>query len=138
MEIHSVQPSHPGQATTFTGLVWRTPIHEGSAPGFLSLNLIHFTPESRTAWHTHDFGQTLVVVEGEGVVQVRGARAHRLGAGDVVAASPGEEHWHGADGEHFMVHYSLVEGHPDRPAVQWGTHVSDGEYQAALEQLGES
>ncbi len=133
MKIRPVQPSHLGSENTFTGDVWRTPLHEGDAPGCLSVNLIHFSPGARTAWHSHDFGQILLVVEGAGLVQVRGESAQRLRAGDVVSAAPHEEHWHGADEEHFMAHYSLVESHPHGPAVTWGEHVTDEQYRQAFE-----
>ncbi|MBU6496577.1 MAG: cupin domain-containing protein [Acidobacteria bacterium] len=137
MEIHSVHPTHEGRSTTFTGQVYRTPVHEGVAPGFLSVNLIHFSPGARTAWHSHDLGQTLIVVEGEGIAQARGEKAISLRAGDVVSSPPGEEHWHGADAEHFMAHYSLVENHPDGDAVRWGALVDESDYRLALDNLSD-
>jgi quercetin dioxygenase-like cupin family protein len=72
------------------------------------------------------------VVEGEGLVQARGEKAIRLRAGDVVSAPSHEEHWHGADGEHFFAHYSLVENHLEGDAVQWGDLVTDIDYREAL------
>ena len=84
---------------------------------------MHFTPGARTAWHTHDGGQTLYVTEGEGRVQSRGEPAATIRPGDVVHTPSGEWHWHGAAPDHFMTHVSLTEG----PAT-WGDHVTDAEY----------
>ena len=38
----------------------------------------------------------------------------------------GEQHWHGAAGDHFMTHVSITSG----PAT-WGDHVTDAEYRSA-------
>ena len=46
-----------------------------------------------------------------------------LTPGEVVFAPDGEEHWHGADPDHFMTHLSITEGAP-----HWGPHVTDDEY----------
>ena len=46
---------------------------------------IRITPGARSAWHSHDGGQTLYVTEGRGLVQVRGEQAVELSAGDVVS-----------------------------------------------------
>ncbi|GAA2773451.1 hypothetical protein [Nonomuraea dietziae] len=52
------------------------------------------------------------------------AEAH---PGDVVYTPLGEEHWHGAAPDHFMVHLALWEGDD----TTWLEHVSDAEYGAA-------
>ena len=44
--------------------------------------------------------------------------------GDVIHTPPGEEHWHGAAPDAFMVHTALWE---DDDAT-WGDHVTDEEY----------
>lgn len=83
---------------------------------------VRFTPGARTAWHSHDVGQTLYVTEGCGRVQVRGQEIIEVGPGDAVFSPGGEEHWHGATEDHFMSHVSITEGF-----TTWGTHVVDGE-----------
>jgi len=120
------QPTGKGPAEWFTGDVWIDPITQGQPPSTLSIGAVHFTPGARTAWHSHSGGQTLYVTEGRGIVQTRADETVEVGAGDVIYAADGEEHWHGAAPEHFMTHLSITEG----PA-HWGDHVTDAEYEAA-------
>jgi quercetin dioxygenase-like cupin family protein len=123
MEISRKPPTGKGPAEMFTGDVWIDPITRGLPPSQLSVAAVHFTPGARTAWHSHDGGQTLYVTEGRGLVQARGQGVVELNAGDVVYAPDGEEHWHGARPEHFMTHLTITEGGP-----HWGPQVTDDEY----------
>ncbi len=126
MEISAKPPTARGPAETFTGEVWLDPITRGLPASQLNVAAVRFTPGARSAWHSHDGGQTLYVTEGRGLVQVRGEDAVELQAGDVVYAPDGEEHWHGATPDDFMTHLSITEGAP-----HWGEHVTDEEYAAA-------
>ena len=126
MELAPKPPTAKGPAETFTGDVYVDPVTRGLPPSQLNAALVRFTPGARSAWHSHDGGQTLYVTEGRGLVQVRGEQAVELSAGDVVYAPDGEEHWHGATPDDFMTHLSITEGAP-----RWGAQVSDGEYAAA-------
>jgi quercetin dioxygenase-like cupin family protein len=131
MEQPSKPPTTKGPAETFTGDVWVDPITRGMAPSQLNVAAVRFSPGARSAWHSHDGGQTLYVTEGRGLVQARSQRIVELEAGDVVFAPDGEEHWHGAAPEHFMTHLSITEGAP-----HWGSHVTDEEYSAPLDPKG--
>jgi quercetin dioxygenase-like cupin family protein len=122
MEISRKPPTAKG-GDEFTGDVWIDPITGGLPPSRLNVLAVRFTPGARSAWHSHDGGQTLYVTEGRGRVQVRGERIVELNAGDVVFAPDGEEHWHGASPNHFMTHLSITDGAP-----VWGPHVTDAEY----------
>lgn len=125
MEIVPKQPSRNGPEEWFRGQVWIDSIvagHEAPRPSVL---VVRFAPGSRTAWHSHEVGQTLFVTEGRGLVQSRGDRIVEMHEGDVVYTPGGEEHWHGATADHFMSHLSITEG-----ATQWGAHVTDAEYDA--------
>lgn len=124
MEQRPSQPTGQGQAELFTGDVWIDPIAQGELPSQLNIGSVHFTPGARTAWHSHEGGQTLCVTEGRGLVQSRDGVAVEIGAGDVVYTPNGEEHWHGAT-DHFLTHLSITEGPP-----HWEAHVTDAEYQA--------
>lgn len=126
MEQRHKQPTSKGPVEWFTGEVWIDPITQGTPPSKLSIGAVHFTPGARTAWHSHEGGQTLYVTEGRGLVQSRGEHAVEIRPGDAVYTPDGEEHWHGATPEHFMTHLSIIEGTP-----HWGEHVSDGEYQSS-------
>jgi quercetin dioxygenase-like cupin family protein len=123
MEIMPRQPSIKGPADWFTGDVWLDVIvapGEGSA---LQVAAVHFHPGSRTAWHSHEAGQTLYVTAGEGRAQSRGGPVLTLRPGEVVHTPAGEWHWHGAAPDRFMSHLSITAG----PAT-WGDHVTDDEY----------
>jgi quercetin dioxygenase-like cupin family protein len=126
MEISAKPPTTKGPAETFTGEVWVDPITRGLPASQLNVAAVRFTPGARSAWHSHDGGQTLYVTEGRGLVQVRGEDAVKLHAGDVVHAPDGEEHWHGATPDDFMTHLSITDGAP-----HWGDHVTAEEYAAA-------
>jgi quercetin dioxygenase-like cupin family protein len=125
MERRPKQPTGKGPAEWFTGDVWIDPVAQGEPPSKLNIGAVHFSPGSRTAWHSHEGGQTLYVTEGRGLVQPRGGDVVEIRAGDVIHAPDGEEHWHGAAPEHFLTHLSITEG-----AAHWGEHVSDGEYES--------
>jgi quercetin dioxygenase-like cupin family protein len=90
-----------------------------------TISRVHLTPGPRTAWHSHDGGQTLWVTEGHGLVQARGEKIVSRQAGDVHTTPDGLEHWHGATPDHLMSHLSITQGSPN-----WGDHVTDEEYSA--------
>jgi quercetin dioxygenase-like cupin family protein len=123
MEIVPRQPSVKGPSEWFTGDVWIDVIARGQEQSRLNVAAVRFAPGARTAWHSHTLGQTLYVTEGRGLVQSRGDRMVEVHPGDVVYTPTGEEHWHGATRDHFMVHLSMTEGE-----AHWGDHVTDAEY----------
>ena len=93
--------------------------------------LVTYAPGARTAWHTHPVGQTLYVVSGIGWVQLEGSAPQVIRPGDVVAIGAGENHWHGADAVHTMVHLAMQEGDGNGMNVVWGRQVTEQEYGAA-------
>jgi quercetin dioxygenase-like cupin family protein len=126
MEIQRVWgDSQRGPAEWFTGEVWIDPISPGP---HVKLLKVHFTPGARTAWHSHPFGQTLHVLEGAGLVAVRGGRPEPIRAGDTVRFEAGEVHWHGAGPHSFMTHLAMQEVAEDGTDAVWGEHVTDAEY----------
>ena len=122
-----------GPEDWFTGMVWIDAIVDPTLLGGgakLSSALVMFSPGARTHWHTHPVGQTLYVVSGLGWVQKEGEAAQAIRPGDVVAIAPGENHWHGAEAGHTMVHVAMQEGDESGVAVVWGRAVSEEEYGA--------
>jgi len=89
--------------------------------------LVTFEPAARTAWHTHPFGQTLIVTTGCGRVQRESGAIEEIRAGDVVYFSPGEKHWHGAAPTTAMSHIAVQEKLNGSP-VDWMEHVTDEQY----------
>jgi quercetin dioxygenase-like cupin family protein len=85
---------------------------------------------SRTAWHTHPFGQNIHVTEGAGLCQRRGGSIEVIRPGDSVFFEPGEEHWHGAAPDRFMTHLAMQEVDDEGNPASWGEHVTDEEYRA--------
>jgi quercetin dioxygenase-like cupin family protein len=81
-----------GPAEWFTGEAWIDPITQGAPPSRLSIAAVHFAPGARTAWHSHDGGQTLYVTEGCGLVQSRGEQITEIRPGEVIYTPDGEEH----------------------------------------------
>jgi quercetin dioxygenase-like cupin family protein len=123
MQLIPKQPSGKGPADRFTGDVWIDAVQRDPELSNLNVGSVHFTPGARTAWHSHDGGQTLYVIEGRGRVQSRGDRVVEIRPGDVIHTPDGEEHWHGAAPDHLMTHLSITVGES-----HWGAHVTDAEY----------
>jgi quercetin dioxygenase-like cupin family protein len=123
MELEQRKPTSRGPTEWFTGDVYIDAVARGHGATPTSIGLVHFMPGARTAWHAHEIGQTLYVIEGEGRVQSRGAPVVTIRPGDVVF-TPGQEwHWHGAAPHRLMTHLAVSEG-----GAQWGDHVTDAEY----------
>ena len=129
MEITRVgsQPSAKGPADWFTGTVRIDPLFPAKAPARAAGNTVTFEPGSRTAWHTHPLGQTLIVTAGCGWVQREGGPVEEVHPGDVVWFPPGVRHWHGAAPTTAMTHIAIQEG-LDGKMVDWLEHVSDEQY----------
>lgn len=123
MEIKPKSATVRGPADWFTGDVYIDSVVQAHEPSRVNIGAVHFTPGARTAWHSHDGGQTLYVTEGVGRIQSRGGAAEVIRPGEVIHTPSGEWHWHGAAPDHFMTHLSVTEG-----AATWGEHVSDSDY----------
>ena len=117
-----------GPADWFTGAVFIDSVAAPAGGSRLNASSVHFTPGSRTAWHTHPNGQTIYVTEGLGLAQRRGGSVEEIGPGDRVFFEPGEEHWHGARPNRFMTHLALLEVDEEGIPAHWGDHVTDEEY----------
>jgi len=77
----------------------------------------------RSNWHTHSWGQLLMVEEGSGRTQVRGGPVLEMLPGDPWFTGAGVEHWHGAAPDEDALQLSIYEG-----TVEWLDPVSDEEY----------
>jgi quercetin dioxygenase-like cupin family protein len=129
MEIirSGTQPSGKGPAEYFTGSVRIDPLISLPEPARVAMALVTFEPGARTAWHTHPFGQTLIVTAGSGWVQREGEARKEIHQGDVVYFSPGEKHWHGATATTAMSHIAVQEK-LNGTAVAWMEHVTEEQY----------
>jgi quercetin dioxygenase-like cupin family protein len=120
-----------GQPDWFTGDVYVDPVASPSAASPISGSLVHFTPGSRTHWHTHPHGQTVYVTEGVGRCQRENGQVEEIRPGDRVFFEPGENHWHGAAPNRFMAHLAIQQVDADGSAATFGEPVSDQHYPAA-------
>jgi quercetin dioxygenase-like cupin family protein len=121
------QPSGKGPAEYFTGTVRIDPIINAPDPARVAAASVTFEPGARTAWHTHLFGQTLIVTAGCGWAQREGGAVEDIRPGDVVWFEPGEKHWHGATPTTAMTHIAIQEKLNGSP-VTWLEHVTDEQY----------
>ena len=119
-----------GPADWFTGDVYIDAVASPDEMNRAAAALVHFTPGARTAWHTHPFGQTIFVVEGVGRCQREGGPVEEIRPGDRVFFEPGENHWHGAAPNRFMVHTAMQQADESGSPVTWGEHVTDEQYTA--------
>ena len=123
------RPTAAGASENFIGSVqieFLFPVQEPARAGGITVT---FEPGARTAWHTHPFGQALIVTAGSGLAQREGGPTEHLQTGDVVWFAPGEKHWHGAAPTSPMTHIAITEA-LDGQAVDWLEQVSDEQYQA--------
>ena len=105
MEIRRTHPdTEIGPSNWFTGVAYMNNLKQPSDSNNLAIGSVTFTPGARTFWHSHPFGQTLIVTEGVGLVGRRGVAATEIRPGDVVVIEPDEHHWHGACVDQSMTH----------------------------------
>jgi quercetin dioxygenase-like cupin family protein len=123
------QPSGKGPADYFTGTVRIDPLNSAPAPARVVCAHVTFEPGSRTAWHTHPLGQTLIVTSGLGWAQRLGGPIEEIRPGDVIWFQPGEKHWHGATATTAVTHIAIQE-QLDGKAVDWMEQVTDEQYRA--------
>jgi len=121
------RPIQYGPTDTFTGAVRIERLFDASPPARVHVAKVTFQPGARTAWHTHPFGQVLVILEGTGWVQAEGGPVEEVYPGDVVWFAPGERHWHGATATTAMTHLAIQED-LDGKTADWFEPVSDEEY----------
>ena len=86
------QPSTKGPSDWFTGTAQIDTQFQAPDPARVSGARVTFEPGTRTAWHTHPLGQTLIVTAGCGWVQREGSTIEEIRPGDVIWFSPGEKH----------------------------------------------
>jgi quercetin dioxygenase-like cupin family protein len=76
----------------------------------LFVNAAVYSSCARTYWHVHELGQVMLVTSGKGAVVTRDGHVEIVQAGDVIHASAGEEHWHGAAPDCFVTYTSISLG----------------------------
>jgi quercetin dioxygenase-like cupin family protein len=110
-----------GQTSNFTG----------GTPGAVDATKVRttrlkFPKGSRSNWHSHTWGQLLMLEEGAGRTQVRGGPVMETKPGQPWWTAAGVEHWHGASPTEDALQLTIYEGD-----VKWLEPVTDKEYLAA-------
>jgi quercetin dioxygenase-like cupin family protein len=119
------QPGAPGKpGSRFTGDAF--PYLTMPATDGVTINTVNFTPCARTYWHSHEKGQVLLVVAGQGLIQAEGGQVFTIRAGDTIWAPSGERHWHGASPTSYVTHMAISLG-----VTSWAEEVSDEQYNSA-------
>ena len=112
------QPPAGADDTRFTG---KSVAMEGKD---LTVARRHFEPGARSAWHSHDKGQLLMVEEGRMRTQKRGQTVKELGVGESDYTGPNMVHWHGAAKSQALVQINVGFG----GETKWMEKVTDAEY----------
>jgi len=119
-----------GSADWFTGDVYVDAAAAPVSPSRAGAGIVHFAPSARTRWHAHPLGQTICVTEGVGRCQKQGGPVETLHPGDRVYFAPGENHWHGAAPNRFMVHIAVTESDETGSNGTFTDPVTDEQYNA--------
>lgn len=116
-----------GLESFFTGKVRVDPLFSAQGEERASGALVTFEPGSRTHWHSHPVGQTLIVTSGVGLVCQDGQQPQAIKPGDVVKIPANTRHWHGASATNAMTHIAVQEA-KNGQVVSWMEAVSDTQY----------
>jgi len=119
--------SNKGSAQYFTGSVQVQQLFPANDPSRTSGGKVTFEAGARSAWHTHPFGQILIVTEGTGWIQQWGGPIEEIRKGDVIWIPAGVKHWHGATPNTAMTHIAIQE-ELNGKAVEWMEQVTDEQY----------
>ena len=108
----------PADDPHFTG---KTTVMDGKE---LTAARRRFEAGARSAWHSHDKGQLLLVEEGRMRTQKKGQAVKELGAGESDYTAPNLVHWHGAVPGQALVQINVGFG----GETKWLEPVTDAEY----------
>lgn len=116
-----------GPAERFTGRVRVENCFSNDEPARSKGAYVTFEPGARTNWHSHELGQTIIIVHGSGRVQKWGGPVETVNVGDVVFFEPGEKHWHGGGIDCAMTHLTIGEV-LNGVSADWYEPVTDEQY----------
>ena len=107
-----------GSPANFSGVAKVSSRFTSPIDGHYRGALVEFEAGSRTAWHTHPKGQTLVIISGKGLVQNEGGDIQEMLPGNVITIPPSTRHWHGAAPDSPMSHIAISTPDNDK-TVTW-------------------
>lgn len=121
------QPVTQGNSKNFTGSVTVQSRFQRESPAQIGGGTVTFEAGSRTAWHSHPLGQTLIITSGTGWVQEWEHPAQKIKTGDIVWIPPNVKHWHGASTSEGMSHIAIAESLEGKTVI-WMEKVSESQY----------
>ena len=92
------------------------------APDMRNVRIL-FPAGVRSSWHTHTWGQLLMIEEGIGLHQIRGQTIEEFYPGEPYWTPADVEHWHGAHPDQDALQLTIYEGN-----VVWLDPVTDSQY----------
>jgi quercetin dioxygenase-like cupin family protein len=92
------------------------------APDMRNVRIL-FPAGVRSSWHTHTWGQLLMIEEGIGLHQIRGRTIEEFYPGEPYWTPADVEHWHGAHPDQDALQLTIYEGN-----VVWLDPVTDSQY----------
>ncbi len=92
------------------------------APDMTNIRIL-FPAGVRSSWHSHTWGQLLMIEEGIGLHQIRGRAIEEFHPGEPFWTPAGIEHWHGAHPDVDAHQLTIYEG-----SVEWMDPVTDEQY----------
>lgn len=92
----------------FKGKVQVSKVLESNTPLNLSSGIVYFDKGAKTNWHSHPYGQLLIIKNGHGVVQIEGQTKADVYKDDIVYIPPNVKHYHGASDDEAMEHYAFA------------------------------
>ena len=116
--VAAARAQPPADDPHFTG---KTTVMDGKE---LTAARRRFEAGARSAWHSHDKGQLLLVEEGRMRTQKKGQAVKELGAGESDYTAPNLVHWHGAVPGQALVQINVGFG----GETKWLERVTDAEY----------
>jgi len=84
---------------------------------------ILFPAGVRSSWHSHTWGQLMMIEEGIGLHQIRGRAIEEFQPGEPFWTPSGVEHWHGAHPDVDALQLTIYEG-----TVNWLEPTTDEQY----------
>lgn len=120
----------------FTGTAYLQVMVAPDSLNATSIGNVTFEPGARTKWHSHPGGQILLVTDGVGYYQEKGAPKKILRKGDSVKCPPNIAHWHGASADTEFVQIAVTNTQ-NGPTV-WLAAVTDAQYNSPTTNEGKS
>lgn len=113
-----------------TGKAWHNKLVDHDSIFTTVVGNEEFEAGSRNVWHSHPGGQILIVTDGVGYHQIKGAPIQILRKGDVAKCPPGVLHWHGASKDSSVTQIYILPN-TEKGMVNWFERVTDEEYNSA-------